>query len=155
MLSEEEKAMRKGCKGEISKVMDLEEVSWRQKSCALWLQEGDENTKFLHRLANSHHRNNFIGSLSIEENTITDPKGVQEGIVQFYQHLYFESSHWQPKLDGLSFNRLASEEVYGLIRPLEDAKVLVEVCSMARDKAPGPDGFHNGNLSSMLECGAC
>ena len=45
--------------------VDLEEVSWRQKSREIWLKEGDRNTGFFHRMANSHRRRNSITSIRI------------------------------------------------------------------------------------------
>lgn len=50
----------------MSRLAIMEEISWRQKSRAVWLREGDRNTKFFHRLANSHRRHNFIGKLEVQ-----------------------------------------------------------------------------------------
>jgi hypothetical protein len=48
---------------ELERLLLCEEISWRQKSRALWLREEDKNTKFFHRVANSNKRNNAIESL--------------------------------------------------------------------------------------------
>ena len=45
----------------------LEEVHWRQKSREIWLKEGDRNTWFFHRMANSHRRGNHIIKMKINE----------------------------------------------------------------------------------------
>ena len=43
----------------------LEEISWRQKSRALYVKE-DNNTQFFHRLANSHRNANQIKRIEVD-----------------------------------------------------------------------------------------
>ena len=38
----------------------MEEIMWRQKSREVWLKEGEKNTRFFHKMANSHRRRNEI-----------------------------------------------------------------------------------------------
>jgi hypothetical protein len=55
-LVEEERMRKTYLTKELEKMLLFDEVNWRQKSRALWLKEGDNNMKFFHRMANSHHR---------------------------------------------------------------------------------------------------
>jgi len=43
-LSKEENIKREDCSRSLERGIYLEKVSWRQKSRALWLNEGDNNT---------------------------------------------------------------------------------------------------------------
>lgn len=62
-LSEEEKRVREVKKGDIRNRLNQEEISWRQKSRALWLREVDLNSKFFHKVASAHKRGNHIGNI--------------------------------------------------------------------------------------------
>ena len=61
VLTQEDRARRLVVKSDIDFLASLEEISWRQKSKSLFIKEGDTNTWFFHRIANSHRRTNQIG----------------------------------------------------------------------------------------------
>lgn len=84
----------------------MEEISYQQKSRALWLKEGDRTTSFFHRLANSHYRYNHIGSLKVGEDITNDQDVIKEIVGQFYEDLYQETDAWRPKLDRMPFNSI-------------------------------------------------
>ena len=126
---------------ELEKMALLEEISWRQKSKAIWLKEGDKNTKFFHRLANSHRRYNSISSLLINGEMSTDPNSIADNITHFYTNLYSEEAAWRPKLDGIEFLMIPREEAMWLERPFDEEEVGGVLKAFNGDKAPGPDGF--------------
>ena len=54
VLTQVDRDRRVVVKSDIDFLASLEEISWRQKSKALFIKEGDNNTRFFHKLANSH-----------------------------------------------------------------------------------------------------
>lgn len=83
----EEKLKALSLKLDLKQIAIAKEISWRQKSRCLWLKEGDKNTKFFQRMANSHRRGNSIDKLKIEGEIIEDADVIKEGILDFYQNL--------------------------------------------------------------------
>ena len=126
---------------ELEKMALLEEISWRQKSRAIWLKEGDKNTKFFHKLANSHHRYNSISSLLINGEMSTDQNSIADNITHFYTNLYSGEVGWRPKLDGIEFSMIPRDEALWLERPFDEEEVGGVLKAFNGDKAPGPDGF--------------
>jgi len=105
---------------ELKKTLLFEEMNWRQKSRALWLKEGDKNTNFFHRVANSHCKFNHVDSLNINGATSKNLVEIKEHIVHYYNNLYFEHCSWRPRVDGLSFLSIDADESIWLEREFEE-----------------------------------
>ncbi|RVX03347.1 Transposon TX1 uncharacterized 149 kDa protein [Vitis vinifera] len=113
ILSLEDCEARKEAK-EVYKTWVLrEEISWRQRSRELWLKEGDNNTKFFHRMANAHSRRNWLSRLKVDDCWHTEE---------------------------LDLKKMCCEAV-GLEIPFTEGEVFVALSDLVKDKAPGPDGF--------------
>jgi hypothetical protein len=140
-LSPEEHILREVCKAELESVAQLEEVSWRQKSRSLWLKEGDNNTKFFHKMANSHRRYNYMDKVEVDGVVFEESSEIREKVVHFYESLYQESETWRPTVDGLEFDVITANERAVLERQFDKDEVLQVVKDLQGDKAPGPDGF--------------
>ncbi|WMV07496.1 hypothetical protein MTR67_000881 [Solanum verrucosum] len=66
-LGEEEIHSKAELKLEFENIAKYEEIAWRQRSRVNWLKQGDNNTKFFHRTANSHRRYNNIDELNVDK----------------------------------------------------------------------------------------
>ncbi|XP_059659241.1 uncharacterized protein LOC132306062 [Cornus florida] len=132
---------RASCQAVFAEIALMEEISWRQKSRALWLKDGDRNTKFFHRLANTHRRCNHIGRIRVNGSELWREDEVRGGIVSFYQQLYTETLGWRPTLDGLPFNYISALDSDRIEIPFMEEEVLKALSSCNEDKALGPDGF--------------
>ena len=80
-LSLEEAIERVKARDDYEKWAILEEVSWRQKSREVWLKEGDRNTSFFHKMANSHRRRNVINKIKINGFRLSDDNDIPNRVV--------------------------------------------------------------------------
>ena len=94
-LSEVDLGERVLLRSQIQNLISLEEVSWRQKSRMLCIKEGDNNTKFFHKVANSRRRYNHISMLEVIGVTYEDESEMADQAVQFYKNLYKETKEWK------------------------------------------------------------
>uniref|UniRef100_A0A2N9I4J4 Reverse transcriptase domain-containing protein n=1 Tax=Fagus sylvatica TaxID=28930 RepID=A0A2N9I4J4_FAGSY len=140
-LSSFERAHRGGLLLELDKLAHLEETSWRQKSRVLWLKEGDNNTKFFHKIANSNRRRNLMEKLEVGDLIFSSDSDIRDQAVQFYESLYTESEPWRPFVDDLPFSELGDMDRDLLDSRFEREEILQVVKDLQGDKSPGPDGF--------------
>ena len=87
-LSAEKKLDQTNLSSDIEKLTLMEETSWRQKSRVLHLKEGDANTKFFRRMANSNRKNNGIESLMVNGTLSSDQGIIADYITHFFMNLY-------------------------------------------------------------------
>ncbi|XP_050280858.1 uncharacterized protein LOC126721830 [Quercus robur] len=113
-LTGKEKLEQVNLRTDIEKLILLEEISCRKKSRVLHLREGNANTKFFHRTANSNRRNNDI-----------------ESLMQVVR----------PFSEVLVFLRISDDNANWLDRPFEEAKIFYVIQNFNGDKSPRLDGF--------------
>ena len=82
-LSDAETCERVVMRSEVENLLSLEEISWRQKLRMLCIKEEDNNTKFFHKVANSHRRYNHLSILEVDEVIYEEEFEVAAQIVQF------------------------------------------------------------------------
>ena len=137
VLTQEDRARRLVVKSDIDFLASLEEISCRQKSKALFIKEGDSNTRFFHRIANSHRQTNQIWGVEVDGILFEEESDITDQVVDFYKRLYQELEAWRPTINGLEFTCLDETERSMLEREFEKEKIIEALKEVEGDKAPG------------------
>ncbi|XP_074271258.1 uncharacterized protein LOC141595186 [Silene latifolia] len=129
---------------EIANLRRQEELYWRQRSRALWLKDGDKNTKFFHTRAGERKRKNHIAKL-IDDKGVTTQGDVAVGYVanSYFQQLFTTETPTvdDELLEGIR-NRVTNDMNENLRRDYCEEEVLDALNQMHPLKAPGPDGMN-------------
>ena len=152
VLTEEERLTHTRIKMELETNILFEEISWRQKSRALWLREGDKNTQFFHHVSNSNRRVNNIGKLNVEGQLTEDHETIKAHIFDFYQSLFEESGVPWPLLDGLDFTSLEAKDVMRLEQQFNEDEITKVIKGFNGDKALGPRWVFVIFFPALLKC---
>ena len=91
MFTEAELGVLKKLEGKKDSLLLQEEQKWRLKSIALWLEEGDQNTKYFHRYASQRNSINTIHEIRTNRGfwARTFPEKTQ-AIVEHFHELFKE-----------------------------------------------------------------
>ena len=88
------------------------------------MKEGDNNTRFFHRLASFHRRANQINNIEVDGVVYEDEMEVRSQVVHFYQVLYQEIEMRRPSMDGLDFSCIEEDERLSLERVFSKEEVI-------------------------------
>ena len=108
-LTDVEKRVRAEVRCQVEHLLSLKEISWKQKLRMLCIKEGDNNTKFFHKIANSHRRYNYLGILEVDGVIYEELSEVIAEVVWFYKNLYQEIEEWRPFVEGLEFEQIGGD----------------------------------------------
>lgn len=124
-----------------------EESFFKQKSRIKWLNEGDLNTKYFHHFVSKRHHHNRILLVSNNAGAVlTNPIMVQHYIVSHFQNLLGPNS-MTPRphvleIQAMLERTLDVNQTQYLSRQVTDIEIRNTMFSLAKCKAPGPDGFN-------------
>ncbi|OMO79395.1 hypothetical protein CCACVL1_13702 [Corchorus capsularis] len=133
---------------ELKDFLAAEESFFKQKSRVQWVKEGDQNTKFFHKIVVVKKKSNTIKMLkSAADNTLNTFEQISDEAISFFKSLLGKKDN---DVNGCSIEILAEilqdtvpEELkQALIDPVMPAEIQKTIFSMSGDKAPGPDGFN-------------
>ena len=130
-------------KWEINGLLIKEEKMWKQRSRALWLNEGDQNTKFFHNRASHRYKRNRIEELKNEAGIVCTNEGeISNSLIDFYQHLFTSDppSHMEEVLRAVPI-MITEEQNAMLAAEFVKAEVDEALRQMEPLKASGPNGL--------------
>lgn len=82
----------KEVENQIERLLRDEEIYWRQRSKALWLQNRDRNTKFFHGKASDRRRRNLIEGI-LDQNNFwrEDTQEIEHEVCRYFHELFTSS----------------------------------------------------------------
>ena len=130
-------------KREISDLLRKEEKMWKQRSRALWLHEGDKNTRYFHSRATHRYRRNKICELRNSEGLMcTKEEEIAQILTNFYQDLFTSANPCNMDQAMVDIPCAVTTEMNIMLQEVYTRdEVDRAVFQMEALKAPGPDGL--------------
>ena len=137
---------------ELNVLLDKESLMWHQRSKALFLKEGDRNTRYFHSKASQRFRRNRILGLRNGSNVwCLDDSQVKEVATQYYQALFSSSQPTELDVVLEAIQPSVTQEMNDLlIRPFVKEEVVTVINQMEPITTPDPDGMPPYFLSILL-----
>ncbi|XP_058783710.1 uncharacterized protein LOC131658433 [Vicia villosa] len=146
VLDNEIQAIKKDASSRFWLNLRIKENMLIQKSRLKWLNDGDSNSKYFHRVMKERRRRNYICSISTPSGTIDGVEEVKEEVRRHFDSKFKEDNFSRPVFDNGMFNALSLEDSASLELPFSEGEIKEAVWSCDGSKSLRPDGF------SLLFC---
>jgi hypothetical protein len=144
LLSPSERNQLKHAHECLNKLRRDEEKKWAQRAKVKHIQEGGNNTKYFHLIANGKHRKKKIFQLEQDEGTIVGDDNLKIYITEYYKKLFGAPAHTSFSMmenHVTDIPQLTPEENNILTTAFTEVEVFEAISQMEHNKSPGPDGF--------------
>jgi hypothetical protein len=128
----------------LAKLHRDEESKWAQRAKIKHMQEGGNNTKYFHLIANGKDKRKKIFQLEQDEGTIVGEENLKLYITEFYKKLFGVPAEKKFSLNELEVDdipQLSQQENEILTSNFTEQEVHDAIFQMEKNKAPVPDGF--------------
>nr|GEZ84961.1 RNA-directed DNA polymerase, eukaryota [Tanacetum cinerariifolium] len=112
-----------------------------QKAKIKWSIQGDENSRYFHRIINSKRIYLTIRGIKREGTWVSDPIPVKEVFLNHFRGKFSRMENVTVSQRSTRFKSLSEEQSIMLTGPISMHELKDVVWSCGNDKAPGPDGF--------------
>jgi hypothetical protein len=143
-LSHVERQELKKANENLNNLRREEQIKWAQRAKVKYSQEGGDNTKYFHLIANGKYRKKKIYQLEQDEGTIVGDDNLRVYISEYYKKLFGNPDPSSVSLDEdrtEDIPQLSVEENTMLIANFSMEEVHDAIFQMEHNKSPGPDGF--------------
>lgn len=134
-----------GIELELDRLLEEDEIYWKQRSRENWLKHGDKNSKWFHKKASMRKKINEIVAISDQYGCWTeDLIEIEDIFTSYFETLFLSSNPSQDQLDraldGIPL-KVDHHMNNSLLAPFTRKDIENAIHQMFPTKAPGPDGF--------------
>lgn len=130
-------------KHQLNELLVHEEVYWKQRDKAFWLEDGDSNSKFFHAFANARKKINHVSQLKNDHGEVVFQHDDMCRIVKSNFRAVFENAEDEQDFeDDVTAVFVSTAQNEALVAEFSFKEFECAVQQMHPDKGSGPDGLN-------------